>query len=296
MDLQLRSPETFSFKRDKSGAMHFSLPSAGVVLLVAPDEADLVTNEVERFFRETMHHCRYVLKRFSVQYSYLATHINCLRSEGSWEKDGFTKKALIDHGEKRDRDTFNYNVERYLESMAYAHSFSRDLRDHLQDFSDIVDANSVLSLWPSILASDTLPNFLEEDYKGSWDTPFRFTSSGTLVGLVKPIIFHDQTLDISLNSGKVKLYVKGQDAISLIENLFDDTQREQFDTAKQAWGTLTAFSQSVTTFINTMKANGYNAELDCFDDENLNVAAIHEGLVKLEKSLSSESAMLNTDA
>lgn len=286
MDLKLDNPESFAVKREQDGSIRVSLPSAGVSLCFDATESELLTNEASRFLRETLSHTHYVLKRFKVQHTFLASYIQTLINKGHWGLDGFTEQGLDRKG-----DAFKYETESLLEYMAGAFCFSKQLNEFMKDLPVKVDPQNALSQWPSIMAVATLPYFKKEEYEGEWDVPLRFTSSGTLVGLFKSIIFHDGSLEIALNSGKVKLYVKGDDAFYLFEEILEHDGLSEFNAAKQAWIGFTELEIGVRRFIDGLKANGYDREIDYFDSDRLNIGGVHEALLELHKGLTSEADM-----
>lgn len=286
MDLKLDNPESFAVKREQDGSIGVSLPSAGVSLCLDSAESELLTNEASRFLRETLSHTHYVLKRFKVQHTFLASYIQTLINKGFWELDGFTEQGLDGKGE-----TFRYETESLLEYMAGAFCFSKQLNEFMEDLPTKVDPQNALSQWPSITAVASLPYFEKEEYEGEWEVPLRFTSSGTLAGLFKPVIFHDGSLNIALNSGKVKLYVEGDDAFCLFEKILEHDDLSEFNAAKQAWAGFAELEMGVRRFIDGLKANGYDREIDYFDSDRLNIGGVHEALLELHKGLTSEADM-----
>lgn len=286
MDLKLDNPDAFAVNREQDGSLQVSLPSAGVSLCFGATEGEILSGEVARFLRETLTHSQYVLKRFKVQHTYLTSHIQSLIHKGYWNHEGFTEQGLDAKGE-----TFKYETESLLEYMAAAFCFSKRLNEFMEDLPVKSESKHALAQWPSINAVASLPCFEEAEYKGEWEVPLRFTSSSTLAGLVKPIIFYDGSLDIALNNGKVKLYVEGDDALLLLDAMLEDDDLSEFNVAKQAWAALAELEMGVRRFINGLKANGYDSEIEYFDSDNLNIDGVHAALLELDKGLAGEADM-----
>jgi hypothetical protein len=288
MDLKLNNPDAFAFDKKDDGSIRVALPSAGASLFLEASESDLLYKETERFFKETIAHSDYVMKRFNAQHGFLASHIQALISRGCWTLDGFTEKSLSSKG-----NGFLYDAEQLLENMMGVfcsnkklHAFSKD-----EEVELVFPSTLVLTQWPSIIRAASLSCVEEEDYKGKWDVPLRFTSSGTLAGMVMPIIFHEEKLDISLNGGRVKLYTKGEDATALLEHCMDKDNLAEFNVAKQAWQGLAVFEKGSRRYLQKIKSNGYDSDLGFFNYEDLNIDEVHNALLELHNGLASEESM-----
>ena len=286
MNLSFDNPKAFSFVQEHDGSVRVSFPSACASLHLNAEYAEALKEELSRFIKETLTHTQYVLKRFKVQHTFLASYIQTLIHEGYWAHSGFTELGL-----ELKNTRFKFETENFLEFMAAAFCFSKQLNGFMEDLPIKADPQKALTQWPSIAAVVSLPRFDESEYKGDWDVPLRFTSSGTLAGLVKPVIFHDGSIDIALFGGKVKLHINGDDAFHLLEDTLSPDDLSDFKIAKQAWSGLAELESGVRRFINSLKENGYNSDFDSFEDDNLNISGVHTALLELDNGLASEAEM-----
>jgi hypothetical protein len=286
VDIKLDNPSEFSVT-DNQGVTQVALPSAGVSLFFNQEESLTLKAEASRFLRETVSHSHYALKRFNIQYKYIKSHIMTLIHRKQWDQNGFTESGLNHKG-----DEFCFDVSNLIEFMAVPFCFGKQLNEFMEDLPIKVNSDDVLEKWPSVAAMKDMPHFEKAEYKGDWTSPFLFSSSSTLAGMVKPVIFYDGKVDISINGGKVKIYVGADDALPLFTLLFDDDELEKFNIAKQAWSALDSLQDGLRRFINDLKENGYDDDLQYFDDEKLNINGVHEALLKLDKGIASETEML----
>ncbi len=287
MDIKLDNPSEFSVTKNE-GMTQVALPSAGVSLFFDQEESLILKAEASRFLRETLSHSHYALRRFKIQYGYIASHIQTLIHRKQWGKNGFTEDGLNHKG-----DEFRFETSNLLEFMAVPFCFGKQLKEFMEELPIKVNGDDVIEDWPSVAAMKDMPQFKKEEYKGDWTSPFLFSSSSTLAGMVKPVIFYDGKLDIAINGGKVKVYVGADDALPLFTLLFDAEELEQFNIAKQAWLALDSLQHGLRRFINDLKENGYDDECQYFDDEKLNINGVHDALLKLEKGIASEIAMFS---
>jgi hypothetical protein len=109
--------------------------------------------------------------------------------------------------------------------------------------------------------------------------------------MVMPVIFHSQELDITLNSGKIEVHIKGDDAIAFCEASLNPDELAEFNMAKQAWTGLETLETGIHTFLKAMKSNGYDSDSDSFDESASNIEGLHQALLNLYNGLKSESAM-----
>lgn len=286
MNLTLDNPVAYANHQNKDGSLHISLPKVGVSITFDKKESDLLYSEVSRFYKETLTHSQYVLKRFKVQHAFLTSCIQTLIKKGFWDRDGFKFSALDKEGKE-----FGYECENLLALITGAFCFSKQLKEFMDDLPVKTTPEKAIGKWESICAVKSLPSFDESEWKGEWKVPLRFTSSSTLAGMVKPIIFHDGSLNLSLNSGKIKLYIEKDEAFALFYDMLTHDQLSNFNTAEQAWNALKELDSGVRRFIKKIKENGYDSDMEYFDQDTINIDNIHSALLELHEGIVCECKM-----
>ncbi len=285
ISLSFTDEKQFSLTRDSESDQSITLPSAGIVLRITDNDCQLMSNEAKRFLKETIAHSTYPLRRFKILHSFLSSQIESLSQENIWHDDGFCSKALNTKG-----SNFTFEAENILTNITLGHSFSKHLKEILGKMTHNSDPNKALPEWPSIDALNALPQVQESEYKGQSTSPFYITSSSTLAGFVKPIIFCDGTMDIALNGRSVKVYIKKDDPTSLLTSLLNEQEIELFNTAKRGWEAISLLSDAVECFIQKITTHGYDRDFDYFNEEGFDLDGIHRALLTLKKSLESEDA------
>lgn len=285
MDIKLKDQDIFEVKEKSDGLTHISLPSAGLSLCFTPEEYETVKNEANRFLKETLTHTHYVLERFKCQYSLIMSTIETLKHRGYWGIDGFT-----DLSKGVNNQPFNFNVEVLLEDLIMLFRFNKDLREITNKLPIIKPGEEALPQWPSIAAVSNLQRFKKDEYQGEWQIPFRFTSSSSLAGFFKPVIFHDNSLSIGLNGSKVKIELKGEDSLLLLSVLLTDNELSELYTAKKAWLALVELEAGIRRLFERFKSNGYDIETECFY-ENISIDGVHNALHAIYEEIKSESGM-----
>lgn len=283
MDLKLNNPKTFNVTKNDE-ITYIELPSAGLSLLLDEKAHTLFTNEVSRFLKETIYHSRYVIERFTTQHEYLNSHIDSLIHKKLWSLSGFADTAL-----NSERNLFKYEAEEVLEFMPSVFMLNAKLLEFKNQLPVKSSVTGALPQWPSIEKMNTLPLLQKESFSGKWDVPIRFTSSGRLAGLFKPVIFHDGSLEISLNSGKLKFTIDKEDADKLLALYFSEQEFDEFDIAREGWEGLSRFEDKIRKFINSFYDNGFEKDTQCFSLDSVNIDGIHEAVRTLKTRLESEA-------
>tara|TARA_B100001245_G_scaffold236692_1_gene230042 strand:+ start:8097 stop:9002 length:906 start_codon:yes stop_codon:yes gene_type:complete len=285
LELQFNNIETFSFKKGTDKKTVIQLPSAGIVLTLSPELASLLTLEAERFLRETLTHSRYIATRFKYQTVFVSSLIHKLFSDNLMDHNGFTDKAL-----SKGKKTFSYDVESIIELITYSHYTNKTIKDELESLDKVVHGERYIKQWPSIKLASELPTYDKSLFKQSMDNPIRLTSSGTLAGLVKPIIFHDGSLDMAFYGCKVKAYLSKDDGFKLLNALLDVESRAMLLTAYKGWSALSQLSDAISQFIKTIEEGGFNTEFGHFEDDQTDVSIIYKAISELIDNTENEKA------
>ena len=234
MKLEIAAPIEFIAHYPEAGGASFSLPSIGASLILDEKELDLAKIEAQRFFRASINHSHYTHKRAKTQKEYILFFIEKLKKDGYLNSDGFTELAI--NSDNISSSYFSHNVVDIIDEMHASFRLNGTLKKVMNDFGrDEFSDRQELALWPSFIAMEKLPIYKEKDTAIDWSLPFFFSSSGNLAGMVKPVIFHNQTLDISLSGGAIKLRSKNEDSLLLLSELLSEEEMSLLSVANKAW-------------------------------------------------------------
>jgi len=291
LELSFQKTDNFSLTKNGEGNTKIQLPSAGIVLNLSPDLSLLLEHEATRFFQETVTHSQYVLKQFNLKMIFVSSHIHTFLRNGLLDKSGFTKKAYDKDG------SFSYEVESLLEGLACAFAGNKLMKEIMNALPAVVHGERFLRQWPSIKAMESLPCFEEATYKGKFSDPIRFSSSGTLAGMVKPIIFHNGSLDIALQSGSVKAYITSNDSFKLLNALLSKKEQVDLKTAYKGWAALKSIDDAIKRFFTALDNAGFERDFGMFGDNEIDPPSLHTALLALENELENEPEVekINTD-